>query len=97
MYEAVTRQPGDTLAAAPPPVPSTSVYSRFDGMSDWRPTLQPAGPLAENVEVVASHHGQCWHPAALWLIADRLAQPERGWRPFRPPAWGGLLFPAPQS
>lgn len=93
VYEAVTGQPADTLAAAPAPVPGTSVYSRADGLSDWRPVLLPPAERTENVEVVASHLGMAWHPAVLYLVADRLAQPEQRWQPLEPPAWAAWWFP----
>ena len=78
------------------PVPSTSVYSRWDGVVDWRTCLQEEGPRSENVAVHASHLGMGVDPAVLWIVADRLAQPADGWRPFvRPPRFGlGALFPA---
>lgn len=81
--------------AAPLPVPSTAVYSRWDGVVDWRACRQEAGPRSENVAVHASHLGMGHDPAVLWVIADRLAQPRHDWRPFRPPTRFGLgvLFP----
>jgi hypothetical protein len=37
-------------------------------------------------------------PAVLWVVADRLAQPEDGWQPFRPPPGLARLFPGqPES
>jgi hypothetical protein len=36
-------------------------------------------------------------PAVLWVVADRLAQPKDGWRPFRPPARFRALFPDPDT
>lgn len=83
------------LLDEPPTVPSTSIFSRLDGMVHWRTCLQARTPRSENVEVVSSHHGMAHHPAALLAIADRLAQPEGRWRPFAPPAWGGLAYPDP--
>ncbi|RBY83578.1 alpha/beta hydrolase [Geodermatophilus sp. TF02-6] len=81
--------------ARPLPVPSTSVYSRWDGVVDWRACLQEQGPRSENVEVHASHLGMGHDPAVLWVVADRLAQTREGWRPFTAPTrWGlGRLFP----
>ncbi|NEK84686.1 alpha/beta hydrolase [Blastococcus saxobsidens] len=81
--------------ARPLPVPSTSVYSRWDGVVDWRTCLQQEGPTSENVAVHASHLGMGIDPAVLWVVADRLAQPEDAWRPFRRPTRFGLrsLFP----
>ena len=41
----------------PPPVPTTSIYSRTDGVVSWRCSLNPPGALVENIEVHASHVG----------------------------------------
>jgi pimeloyl-ACP methyl ester carboxylesterase len=65
-----------------PPVPTTSIYSRTDGIVAWQCCVQEPGPQAENIEVGASHIGLCFNPAVLYAIADRLAQPEGDWRPF---------------
>jgi len=70
--------------AAPLAVPSTSIYSRTDGIVAWQSCLQEAGPLSENVEVRSSHCGMGHHPAALLVIADRLAQPDGAWCPLGP-------------
>jgi alpha-beta hydrolase superfamily lysophospholipase len=75
------------------PVPSTAVYSRWDGVVDWRACRQQPGPRAENVGVHASHLGMGHDPAVLWLVADRLAQTREGWAPFTPPARLRLLYP----
>lgn len=66
-----------------PPVPVTSVYSRSDGVVNWRSCLQRRGPRAENVEVGASHLGMVTHPQVLRVVVDRLAQAEGTWRPYR--------------
>jgi pimeloyl-ACP methyl ester carboxylesterase len=66
----------------PPPQPTTSIYSRSDGVVAWPCSLQSAGPRTENIEVPASHVGLGVNPLALYALADRLAQPEGGWRPF---------------
>jgi pimeloyl-ACP methyl ester carboxylesterase len=79
--------------AAPMPVPSTSIYSRGDGVVAWMACVQPEGPESENVEVRGSHLGLGFNPAALWVIADRLAQPLGSWKPFRPEGWAVRLFP----
>ncbi len=65
------------------PVPTTSIYSRADGVVNWRTCLLRASERAENIEVRwASHIGLGVNPAALWAVADRLAQPEGQFRPF---------------
>ena len=64
-----------------PPVPTTSIYSRTDGIVAWRCSLNDPGPLAENIEVHASHVGMGMNPLALYAVADRLAQPIGQWKP----------------
>jgi pimeloyl-ACP methyl ester carboxylesterase len=65
------------------PVPTTSIYSRADGVVNWRTCLLRPSNAAENIEVyLASHVGLGVNPAALWAVADRLAQPEGQFRQF---------------
>jgi len=65
------------------PVPATSIYSRTDGIVNWHTTQLRPSETAENIEVhFASHVGLGVNPAALWAIADRLAQPEGEFRHF---------------
>ena len=65
------------------PVPTTSIYSRTDGIVNWRTCLLRPSDTAENIEVhLASHIGLGVNPAALWAVADRLAQPEGEFRQF---------------
>lgn len=65
------------------PVPTSSIYSRTDGIVNWRTSRLRPSPTAENIEVVlASHIGLTVNAAVLWAIADRLAQPEGRFRPF---------------
>ena len=79
----------------PPPVPTTSIYSRSDGIVHWRCTLNPPHPRAENIRVEASHFGIGHHPVAFFAIADRLAQSADRWLPFRPEGFARHLFPRP--
>jgi pimeloyl-ACP methyl ester carboxylesterase len=66
----------------PPPVPTTSIYSRTDGVVAWQCSVQQDGPLTENIEVEASHVGLGVNPAVLYAVADRLAQPDGEWKRF---------------
>jgi pimeloyl-ACP methyl ester carboxylesterase len=82
---------------APPPVPTTSIFSRSDGVVAWQCSVEKAGPLAENIEVEASHLGLGLNALAWWAIADRLAQPEGKWLPFdRGDGWRGWLYRDPR-
>jgi hypothetical protein len=80
----------------PPPVPTTSLYSRTDGVVDWQLSIHEPGPHRENIEIDASHNGMGMHPAAWFAIADRLAQLEGDWKPFHRDGWRGWFFPAPR-
>jgi pimeloyl-ACP methyl ester carboxylesterase len=65
------------------PVPATSIYSRTDGVVNWRTCLLRPSDTAENIEVhLASHVGLGVNAAALWAVADRLAQGEGEFRQF---------------
>jgi pimeloyl-ACP methyl ester carboxylesterase len=65
------------------PVPTTSIFSRTDGIVNWRTCLLHPSPTAENIEVhLASHVGLGVNAAVLWAVADRLAQPDGQFRQF---------------
>jgi pimeloyl-ACP methyl ester carboxylesterase len=84
---------GGTLAGTPP-VPTTSIFSRSDGICAWQACLNEDGPESENIEVYGSHCGLGHHPAAVYAIADRLAQPEGDWKKFeRSSGWRHVVFP----
>ncbi|MFN4112934.1 MAG: esterase/lipase family protein [Sphingomonadaceae bacterium] len=76
-----------------PPVPTTSILTRTDGVVHWRGSVQEQGKQTENIEVIASHCGLGVNPAAVYAIADRLAQQEGAWKPFAPTGLARLVFP----
>ncbi len=78
-----------------PPVPTTSIFSRSDGIVAWRCCLQEAGAKSESIEVRASHIGMGVNPAAWYAVADRLAQPEGAWRPFHRDGWRRWVYRDP--
>ena len=83
-----------------PPVPTTSVFSRSDGIVAWKASLQKpckVNPHTENIEVIASHVGLGLNPSAWWAVADRLSQPAGQWKPFkRKSGLHGMIYPDPQ-
>jgi len=79
----------------PPPVPTTSIFSRTDGIVAWQCCLQPQAEGAESIEIQASHLGIGMHPAAWYAIADRLAQPEGRWQSFHRLGWRQWLYHDP--
>lgn len=80
--------------AVPPPVPTTAIFSRTDGIVAWQNCVEAPGPQTENIEIRSSHIGMGHHPAALYAIADRLAQPEGTWKPFDRSGLRSLFYPA---
>ncbi|WP_241256219.1 alpha/beta hydrolase [Rhodococcus sp. KRD162] len=79
----------------PLPMPTTSIYSRLDGIVSWHACLDVVTQRSENIEVHAAHLGLGYQAAALYAVADRLAQPEGGWTPFVPPRWARAAYPRP--
>ncbi|MBV8848943.1 MAG: alpha/beta hydrolase [Methylobacteriaceae bacterium] len=80
-----------------PPVPTTSIFSRTDGVVAWQCSVEREKAQVENIEVEASHIGLGVHPAVLYAIADRLAQPEGAWKRFdRSSGLRGLFYKDPQ-
>lgn len=78
-----------------PPVPTTSIFSRTDGITSWRCCITEETDLSENVQVAGSHCGLGVNPLALHVIADRLAQPEGEWQRFRRSGMRRYLYPRP--
>ena len=66
----------DVRAQATAPFPDgvdfVAVYSRSDGIVDWRACLDPA---ARQVEVNSSHVGMSVHPQVFRIVAEALAPP----------------------
>jgi hypothetical protein len=87
------RLPTSEQRARPIGVPSTSVYSRLDGVVSWEACREPENQNHQNVEVRCSHIGFGVDPATLWLIADRLAVAHGQYRPFRPPPLLRPVYP----
>lgn len=76
-------------------VPATSIYSHYDGIVHWQTCLDTPGERCENIAVMASHLGLGHHPASIWAVADRLAQPEGTWKAFKAPLFLRPAFPKP--
>jgi len=103
MFHALTKAHSDQIvmprmpdhAREQIPVPTTAIYSRTDGIVRWKHCIDPAQPLSENIEVRGSHCGLGHNPAAVMVIADRLAHVTGQWKPFVPRSATRGLFPQP--
>src|SRR3978361_927137 len=78
-----------------PPAPSHAIFSRTDGICAWQGCMEKTSAASESIEVESSHCGMGHHPAVVYAVADRLAQPEGAWQPFDRSGWGGFVGPAP--
>jgi len=76
-----------------PPVPTTSVLSKTDGIVSWQGSVQYNGDQTENIQVHGSHCGLGVNPSVMVAIADRLAQKEGHWKPFDRSGFRSFLFP----
>src|SRR5208282_3461204 len=61
---------------APPPVPTTAIYSLKDGVVAWRSCVDAPGPNRENIAVEGAHTTMLANPKTLRIVAERLALPE---------------------
>ncbi len=78
-----------------PPVPTTSILTKTDGVVAWRGSVQhPADHHSEteNIVVPASHVGLGVNPLVMVAIADRLAQAEGEWAPFDRSGWRSAFY-----
>ncbi|GBF57744.1 hypothetical protein PbB2_01413 [Candidatus Phycosocius bacilliformis] len=77
-------RPGDLeKIAGDLPVPNSSIYTKLDGIVNWKTCIAKPADNAETIEIrLASHVGIGVNPAAFWATADRLAQPEGTFKPF---------------
>ena len=66
----------------PPACPTTSIYSKSDGIVAWQCSINEPAPNTENIEIHASHVGMGLNPLALYALADRLAQNPQSWQRF---------------
>ena len=80
---------------AKPPVPTTSIYSKLDGVVAWQCSIEDTRPDAENINLRGNTHcGMSFSPSALYLLAERLAQPESAWKAFQPQGLGRVFYGA---
>jgi pimeloyl-ACP methyl ester carboxylesterase len=80
-----------------PPVPTTSIYSRTDGVVAWQCSVNEDAPHTENIEVHASHMGLGMNPLVMYALADRLAQPAGQWQRFDSQGARRWFYSTPQQ
>ena len=66
-----------------PPVPTTAIYSRSDGVVAWQTCRHDeAAHQVEDIEVQGSHIGMGWNSSVLRVVADRLGQRPGAWQSY---------------
>lgn len=81
--------------STPPPVPTTAIYSKGDGIVNWQTTYQAGGhEQTQSIRVRGSHCGMTFNPSIWLLVAECLAVPGGEWQPYERGSWRKLLFPA---
>lgn len=71
LFEPFFEPPGQRRT--PPPVPTTVIWSKRDGVVAWRAQLDHDNPWADHVEVTSRHLGMGLDPAVLRVVRDRVA------------------------
>lgn len=88
LYEILGNNPEDLIGqydlSTNPPVPTTSIYSKTDGIVPWHTSVGEESHRAQNVEVYSSHVGMVFNVHAIHVVADRLAEPLGAWRKYKP-------------
>ena len=103
IYERVTGEslnttdPADIDALAGDlPAPATAIYSKTDGIVNWRTCTLRENDRSENIEIFCgTHAGLGVNAAVFWAIADRLSQPEGKFWPFDRGGPFKLSYPRP--
>lgn len=75
------------------PMPVSCLYTLSDGVvPPQEATIDGDPALHENIRVQGSHTGLGLNPMVLAIVAERLAQPEGAWQPFRPAGFWGAAY-----
>lgn len=86
----------DMLSTAPP-VPTTAIYSKGDGIVNWQTTFQQNGHSeTQSIQVRGSHCGMTFNPSIWLLVAECLATSVDDWQPFERASWKNLIYPQVQ-
>jgi pimeloyl-ACP methyl ester carboxylesterase len=86
------------LIDEPPSVPTSVIYSKYDGICHWQSCVQHGDhDRVENIEIVGSHIGMAINPLVQYVIAERLAGSVEDWQPFKAPPFSTFLRTSAQK
>lgn len=66
----------------PPPVPTTAIYTKGDGIVSWESCVERESKLTDNIEVTAAHCGLGFNSEVYAIIARKLTMAEDAWKKF---------------
>ncbi len=70
-------------ASKQPAIPSTSIYTKGDGMVSWQYCMdEEEGPITQNIEAGTNHLGLGMNPYVWTVIVDRLHEDLNNWKHF---------------
>lgn len=104
MYRLVAHPMGPTAHAMQPrakkvrlrqplALPMSCLYSLGDGVvPPQEATINGDPAMHENIRVPGSHTGLGFNPLVLYIVADRLSQPEGAWQAFKPTGLPGAIY-----
>lgn len=81
-------------SAVAPPVPTTAIYSKGDGIVAWQNCREGDHATTDNIEVYGSHIGLVVNPSVLAAIGNRLARPDGSLTPFERRGIGRVVYPS---
>jgi len=82
------------MKTPPPGIPTTSIFTKRDGVVAWQNCLEQPSPLTDNIEVRTSHIGLGLNGPTLFAVGDRLACSESDWTPFDRSGWRRFVYPS---
>lgn len=75
-----------SLLSIAPPVPTSSIYTKADGVVNWRTAIQDDNHTqTQNIEVIGSHCGLTLNPVVWYLLANLLLEKKDSWQRFKSP------------
>lgn len=77
-----------------PPVPSTAIFTKADGIVAWQNCCEPEDSATDNIEVYGSHCGLGVNASVFYAVGDRLSQADGDWRPFERKGLRALMYPS---
>ncbi len=77
-----------------PPVPTTAIYTKEDGIVNWKHCIETQETaIVQNIQVLGGHCGLGHNPSVLYCVGDRLSQKEDTWSAFQPKGAWSLFYP----